>query len=196
MPTKWVKKIKPLKAVDVMAKLMAFLEEEWSLKRDKALLTCKECIDKYEGIVVIGNSFIDSRILPSLAEQKLKLIEEYARLVSLKYPTITQKFIPASKNMFSRSFEEFSYFSYDSMEAPIPQIYVLIKENNKRVGSAIFNSLTPEYMMMQALEFLCRSVPTVVPMTSIFADINVNRRSLRHVSYRFLKKFMNYNHEA
>jgi hypothetical protein len=171
------------------------MREEWSLKHEKALLTCKECIDKYDGFVHIQNVLISSNMLPSLKEQKLKLIEEYARLTSLEYPKVISKFSPPAEGMFSESFTTFSYYSYPTLEAPIPQIYVIIKDkDNKRINSGIFNALSPEYMLVHAFKLLSESLPTVVPMTSVFSDLNINRRSLRHVNYRFIKKLMTFNH--
>lgn len=75
----------------ILERLLQFMKEEWSLNKDKALITCKDCIDKYDGFVDINSTFIHSSILPSLQEQKLKLIEEYARLTSLEYPKIEFK---------------------------------------------------------------------------------------------------------
>lgn len=77
-----------MEAVDSLEKLLKFMKEEWSLNKDRALETCKDCIDKYDGFVSVNGTFINTNILPSILEQKLKLIEEYARLSNLTYPKI------------------------------------------------------------------------------------------------------------
>lgn len=91
-----------LEAVGSLEKLLKFMKEEWSLNQEKALLTCKDCIDKYDGFVLINDTFVQSAILPSLQEQKLKLIEEYARLCNLKYPKIDFRVeVPRMKSSYN-----------------------------------------------------------------------------------------------
>jgi len=48
-PYKWRKSLGNLGAVESLEKLLEFMREEWSLNQEKALNTCKDCIDLYKG---------------------------------------------------------------------------------------------------------------------------------------------------
>jgi hypothetical protein len=183
-----------MEAVESLEKLLAFMKEEWSLNKDKALETCKDCIDKYDGFMPINSHFVDVDILPSIKEQKLKLIEEYARLSNLVYPKIDFRIErPRMKSSMSMLFDmDDSAFATPS--APQLILYIYEDDGRKVKLSTSFDMLKPDFMLGQILKYLSESLPPIIPMTSVFADININRRSLRHVSFRFLKKFLNWSH--
>lgn len=198
-PYKWRKSLGNLEAVSLLEKLLNFMKEEWSLNQEKALTVCKECIDKYEGFYPLHDFFIHTSIIPSLSEQKLKLIEEYARLSNLTFPKITYKIErPAMRSSYSMM-ESLWDGGYDAIDTTpsAPTLWLFIHDDEGKVRlSRSFDTLKPDYMLGECLKYLSENLPPVIPMTSIFADNNVNRRSLRHVSFRFLKKFMNWSHTA
>jgi hypothetical protein len=193
-PWKWRKTLGNMEAVESLEKLLAFMKEEWSLNKDKALETCKDCIDKYDGFMPINSHFVDVNILPSIVEQKLKLMEEYARLSNLVYPKIDFRIErPRMKSSMSMLFDmDDSAFATPS--APQLILYIYEDDGRKVKLSMSFDMLKPDFMLGQILKYLSESLPPIIPMTSVFADININRRSLRHVSFRFLKKFLNWKH--
>jgi hypothetical protein len=58
------------------------------------------------------------------------------------------------------------------------------------ISSNSFEVVKHEYVAAQFIHYLFENLPQVTPVTSIFDDNNIKQRSLRHVSYRFLKKFL------
>jgi len=195
-PWKWRKQLGNLKAEEILIKLLQFTEEEWSLNLDKARLTMKDCIDKYDGWVLVGNTYYHTNVIPSLSEQKLKLIEEYFRLYDLEYPTIEYEFerprMRSSYNMMETLWNNEVISDYVQPDI----LWITIKYSNGRRISESFDTLKPDYMLAQVLKYLSDKLPPVIPVTSVFDDNNVKRRSLRHLSYRFLKKFLNWRHDV
>lgn len=200
-PYKWRKSLGNMEAVESLEKLLEFMKEEWSLNQEKALNTCKDCIDLYKGWYPLHDVMFHTNVIPSLKEQKLKLIEEYARLTSLKYPKIDFKVeyprMRSSYNMMETLWDNSDPYMNIPTTPASPDLWIYIYDDNNKVRlSRSFDMLKPDFMLGQILKYLSENLPPVIPMTSVFADNNINRRSLRHVSFRFLKKFMNWSHHS
>jgi len=196
-PYKWRQSIGKLEAVGSLEKLLVFMKEEWSLNQEKALTVCKDCIDKYDGFVHLHDTFIHTNIIPSLKEQKVKLVEEYLRITSLKYPKIDFRVeYPRVRSSYSmmETLWDGGFDAIPSTPASPDLILYIYSDEGKVRLTRTFSMLKPDFMLGEILKYLSENLPPIVPMTSIFADNNVNRRSLRHVSFRFLKKFMNFKH--
>jgi hypothetical protein len=64
------------------------MKEEWYLNKERAMISVKKVIDEYESIYQVHDIFFSTDAIPSLREQKTKLIEEYFRLQSLQFPSV------------------------------------------------------------------------------------------------------------
>lgn len=154
-------------------KLLEFLKEEWSLKQEQALISCKDCIDKYDGFVFLNGTFIHSNALPSLQEQKLKLIEEYARLSNLTFPKITYR------KKYPKVFGMMDSFT------PSPELVITImNDDGSKKDYMPFDMSKLDFMFAQILKYLSENLPPINPIISVFADISINHRSLpRELSF-------------
>lgn len=194
-PLKWRQKLSTLGAVGAVRRLLEFCMEEWSLNRDKALASCKDCIDLYDGFTLIHDTFFHSDALPSLREQKLKLIEEYARISNLTYPTIHfQPFLETrNDNPDIKSWVIEPWSPVGIANIPLAQWgFISWTDGKTSVGYQPLTLIRPESVLSEVIKVLEGALPPIVPMTSVFADQKISRRSLRHVSFRFLKKFLNW----
>jgi hypothetical protein len=189
-PIKWIKKFSKQEVSGNLYKLLQFIEEEWSLERDVALKTCKEAIDKYEGWYKLHDHLINTNAIPSLSEQKLKLIEEYARISNLVFPKVMIDVIrprmTSSYNMMETLWDNsYAAPTFDTLEVDIR-----CRLTGRLISTKSFEIVKHEYVLSQFIHYLSANLPQVTPVTSIFDDNNIKQRSLRHVSYRFLKKFL------
>lgn len=210
MPQKWVHHLGKGEVISNNAKLLEFLKEEWFLQRDEAIASVKLALDKYSGWINVNGVFMNSDTLPSIQEQKRKLFDEYLRLTCLGIPDMELKvngmYVPQDIDLDLDPWEALNpvqpgsvsvhtYRDNPNFMSHVTLSLILRDPDTQHiVVEKKFDFSKPEYALSQVLGYLLEYLPPVTPVTSpvSVSDIRIINRSLRHVSYQFLKKFINW----
>lgn len=210
MPQKWVHHLGKGEVISNNTKLLEFLKEEWFLQRDEAIASVKLALDKYSGWIDINGVFMNSDTLPSIQEQKRKLFDEFLRLNNLGIPDmeliVNGQYVDQDIDLDLNPWEALcpvqpgsvSVHSYrdnpNFMSHVTLSLILKDPETQDIIVEKKFDFSKPEYALSQVLGYLLEYLPPVTPVTSpvSVSDIRIINRSLRHVSYQFLKKFLNW----